>query len=129
MIVGQMLWHIVDVRDVAKLHRLCVESPIIRSGSRYIAGPIDETGELLTWQLQAALLKEFPDRQIGGERMGADGKPEKETEETPHGFMTLAQEELGITPIPCRETLKDTVQSLISLGIVTSSRKSPAERR
>ena len=36
-----MLWNIVDVRDVARAHRLCAETTIGKNGSRYILSAVE----------------------------------------------------------------------------------------
>ena len=57
-----MLWNIVDVRDVARAHRLAAESTAAVNGSRYILAASDRSGELFTWQLQDRLRELFPPR-------------------------------------------------------------------
>ena len=47
-----MLWNMVDVRDVAKAHRMATESNNAKNGSRYILSATDRSGELFTWELQ-----------------------------------------------------------------------------
>ena len=65
---GRMLWNCVDVRDVARAHRLCIETTVGSNGSRYILAASDRNGELFTWQLQALLSSMFPFvSQVGGE--------------------------------------------------------------
>ena len=50
-----------DVRDTARAHRLCAESTTIPNGSRYCLVASDRSGELFTHELQAKLLKLYPD--------------------------------------------------------------------
>ena len=70
---GRMLWNCVDVRDVARAHRLCMETTVGSNGSRYILSAADRSGELFTWQLQALLESLFPAvGDIGGEPMDGD---------------------------------------------------------
>ena len=67
----------VDVRDVAKAHRMAAESSNAKNGSRYILSASDTSGEMFTWELQAKLRELFPHiENIGGERMEKD-KPAK----------------------------------------------------
>ncbi|MBU2549627.1 MAG: NAD-dependent epimerase/dehydratase family protein [Proteobacteria bacterium] len=115
---GRMLWNIVDVRDVAKAHRLCAESPAARNGSRYILGAADRSGELFTFQLQARLKELFPAiQEIGGEEMD-DGKPVKKSFDSPRAYCLLARQELGLSTHPVNETLKATGDSYIRLGLL-----------
>jgi nucleoside-diphosphate-sugar epimerase len=116
---GRMLWNNVDVRDVARAHRLAAESPLAKNGSRYILSATDPSGELFTWQLQARLQSLFPDAgPIGGEEM-LDGKPAEHTYDSPRAYCTLAREELGLSTYPIDQTLKDTVESYYALGLLS----------
>lgn len=115
---GRMLWNNVDVRDVARAHRLCAESPNAHNGSRYILSASDTSGELFTWQLQAKLKAMFPElAEVGGEQM-ADGRPAESTYDSPRSYCSLAIEELGLNPHGIDETLKATGDSLIRLGLL-----------
>jgi dihydroflavonol-4-reductase len=115
---GRMLWNVVDVRDVARAHRLAAESSAARNGSRYILSAADRSGELFTWQLQAKLRALFPDwKEIGGEEM-VDGAPAQKTYDAPRAYCTLAQRELGLTPRGADETLRATVDSYVAIGLL-----------
>lgn len=115
---GRMLWNIVDVRDVARAHRLCAESTVARNGSRYILSASDRSGELFTWELQARLKELFPTiANIGGEPM-ENGQPRQKTYDSPRAYCTLAQQELGPTTYSIDETIKATVDSLMQLGLL-----------
>ena len=117
---GRMLWNNVDVRDVAKAHRLCAESSVAENGSRYILSASDPSGELFTWQLQAKLQALFPEiQEIGGEQM-EDGKPAEETYDSPRAYCSLAKQELGLTPYSIDETIKATVDSYFRLGLLSA---------
>lgn len=115
---GRMLWNSVDVRDIAKAHRLCIESPDAGNGSRYILSASDRLGELFTWQLQERLKGLFPGiREIGGEEM-IDGAPAKKTSDRPRAYCLLARQELGLTTYPVDETIRATVDSYFKLGLL-----------
>lgn len=115
---GRMLWNIVDVRDVAISHRLCLASDTVKNGSRYILGAADPSAELFTWQLQKRLQGLFPSIPvIGGEEMDGD-KPKQDTQNPPYLYCTKAIKELGLEPIKVEATLKDTGDSLITLGLI-----------
>lgn len=117
---GRMLWNNVDVRDVAKAHRLCAESSVAENGSRYILSASDPSGELFTWQLQAKLQTLFPEiQEIGGEHM-EDGNPAEETYDSPRAYCSLAKQELGLTPYSIDETIKATVDSYFRLGLLSA---------
>ena len=118
---GRMLWNNVDVRDVARAHRLCAESTVARNGSRYILAAKDRSGELFTWQLQARLKELFPRFQnIGGEEMDGD-RPKERTFDKPRSYCTLARRELGLTPYSIDESLRATVESYVRLGVLPAT--------
>ena len=115
---GRMLWNNVDVRDVARAHRLCIETSTGKNGSRYILSATDRSGELFTWELQSLMEKLFPKLDsIGGEEM-ADGAPAKTTYDSPRSYCTLAKEELGLTTYSIEETVKATIESYFELGLL-----------
>ncbi|MDP6315515.1 MAG: NAD-dependent epimerase/dehydratase family protein [Pseudomonadales bacterium] len=115
---GRMLWNNVDVRDVAKAHRLCAESAIAKNGSRYILSASDRSGELFTWQLQAKLKELFPDiAEIGGEYMEGD-QPGEPTYDSPRSYCLLAKQELGLETYPIDETIKANGDSLFQLDLL-----------
>jgi nucleoside-diphosphate-sugar epimerase len=117
---GRMLWNLVDVRDVARAHRLCAESALARSGSRYVLSAADRSGELFTWQLQARLRELYPwVREIGGEEMDGD-RPAKQTYDSPRAYCLLARQELGLAPRGVDEALRATVDSYYALGLLTA---------
>ena len=115
---GRMLWNIVDVRDVARAHRLAMESSVAGNGSRYILAAGDRSGELFTWELQARLKKLFPSiHDVGGEEMAA-GEPVKKTYDSPRAYCLLAKQELGLTTHAVDETIRATGDSLSRLGLL-----------
>ena len=115
---GRMLWNNVDVRDTARAHRLCAETQIGSNGSRYILSAADRTGELFTWELQSMMRKLFPNiSEIGGEEM--DGNhPAEHTYDSPRSYCSLAVEELGLEPFSIEDTVKDTIDSYVRLGML-----------
>ena len=112
-----MLWNNVDVRDVARAHRLCAESTVAGNGARYILSATDRSGELFTWQMQARLREMYPSAEVGGEEMEGD-EPAKATYDSPRSYCLLAQEELGLSTYPIEETLRATIDSYYELGIL-----------
>ena len=113
-----MLWNVVDVRDVARAHRLCAESGVAKNASRYILAARDRSGELFTWQLSQKLKAMYPEIQnIGGEEM-EQGKPAKASRDRPRAYCLLAMQELGLVPHPIDETLRATCDSFIRLGLL-----------
>ncbi|MCY3885722.1 MAG: NAD-dependent epimerase/dehydratase family protein [Gammaproteobacteria bacterium] len=115
---GRMLWNNVDVRDVARAHRLCAESNVAKNGSRYILSAKDRSGELFTWQMQERLSELFPSIEyVGGEEMD-DGKPTEKTYDSPRSYCLLAIEELGLNPYSIDDTLLETGNSYFRLGLV-----------
>jgi nucleoside-diphosphate-sugar epimerase len=115
---GRMLWNNVDVRDTARAHRLCAETQIGSNGSRYILSAADRTGELFTWELQSMMRKLFPNiSEIGGEEMNGD-QPAEHTYDSPRSYCSLAIEELGLEPFSIEDTVKDTIDSYVRLGML-----------
>ena len=115
---GRMLWNNVDVRDVARAHRLCAESTVANNGSRYILSASNRDGELFTWELQAKLQELFPNvKEVGGEEM-SNGQPAQETYDSPRSYCLLAMQELGLDPYSIDETLRDTGNSYFELGLL-----------
>lgn len=115
---GRMLWNIVDVRDVARAHRLGLESPLAGNGSRYILSASDRSGELFTWQLQQRLKELFPMiREVGGEEM-KDGRPAVKSDDRPRTYCLLARQELGLTTYSVDETIRATGDSYFRLGLL-----------
>ena len=113
-----MLWNWVDVRDVARAHRLCIETSKGTNSSRYILSATDRSGELFTWELQSLLTSMFPGvTDIGGEPM-LDGVPAKATYDAPRAYCLLARQELGLETFDLKTTLRDTVDSYYRLGLL-----------
>eukprot|EP00049_Salpingoeca_infusionum_P011735 m.205521 g.205521 ORF g.205521 m.205521 type:complete len:361 (+) comp15015_c1_seq1:112-1194(+) len=119
---GRMLWNIVDVRDVAAIHRYCIEqSATLESGQRFLAAAFDESFTMLTHELQTKLKELVPQvPNIAGEDM-VDGKPAQPTTPLISTFATKAAKVLGFTPTPLDATLCDTATSLIRLGLVPTA--------
>ena len=115
---SRMLWNMVDVRDVARAHRLACESSKSSNGSRYILSATDKSGEMFTWELQAKLKELFPKiENIGGEEM-EEGKPKEKTYDSPRSYCTFAMNDLGLSTYSNDETLKETVESYYALNLL-----------
>ena len=113
-----MLWNMVDVRDVARAHRLGTESPNAKNGSRYILSATDRSGEMFTWELQAKLKELFPEiENIGGEEI-EEGQPKDKTYDSPRSYCSLAIEELGLSTFSIEDTLKGTGDSYRALDLL-----------
>ena len=117
----QALWNIVDVRDVAEAHVRVVESGAVLPGSRYQLTASGRSGELDIWQLRAHLQNLFPDIEVGGppEEMAAflerrGGK----IHDGPRAYSAKAQADLGLDTHPIEDTLRETGQTMIHLGLV-----------
>ena len=115
---GRMLWNLVDVRDVARAHRLAAETGVGGNGSRYVLSAEDRSGKLRTWELQARLHALFPMlSDVGGEEMQGD-QPAEPTYDSPRSYCLLAKEELGLAPMSVDQSIKDTGDSYFRLGLV-----------
>lgn len=112
-----MLWNIIDVRDIAEAQRLLVTSTVAKNGSRYMLTATDESGELTVQELIDTLTEIYPDIDVAGDY---DPPP---TPDQPHAKCTKAINELGLKTHSVRETLKDTGDSLIALGIIEPAYK------
>jgi nucleoside-diphosphate-sugar epimerase len=113
-----MLWNIVDARDVARSQVLMATSGVAKNGSRYLLAAPDAGGELTSQELIDALRELYPDVNVGG-----DESPPP-TEDQPHAKSTKAIRELGLEPHTTRQTLRDTCESLIEIAGVRPARKS-----
>ena len=115
---GRMLWNCVDVRDVARAHRLAAETQRGSNACRYILAASDRSGELFTWELQSLLASMFPAAtEIGGEPM-ENGKPIKATYDAPRAYCLLARQELELQTYDLKTTIRDTVDSYYRLGLL-----------
>ena len=118
---GRMLWNNVDVRDVARSHRLAAESAVAQNGSRYILSAADRSGELFTWQLQDRLRALYPALDtVGGEEMDGD-QPAQKTYDSPRSYCLLAKDELGLETYSVDETIRATVDSYYRLGLLSDA--------
>jgi nucleoside-diphosphate-sugar epimerase len=115
---GRMQWNKADVRDIARAHRLCTESTVAHNGSRYIIAAHDDAEILFTWELQKKMRELFPAiPEIGGEEM-VDGKPAQPTRDSQRAYSTLAEKELGLKTYTLEETLRDTAESYVRIGLL-----------
>jgi nucleoside-diphosphate-sugar epimerase len=114
---GRMQWNIIDVRDIARAHRLCMESAIARNGSRYIIAAAADSGILFTWQMQTKMKELFPQfGDIGGEEM-VDSKPAERRPDNQRYYSRLAMRKLSLKQYTVNETIKATGDSYIALGL------------
>jgi hypothetical protein len=62
--------------------------------------------------------KLFPNiSEIGGEEMNGD-LPAEHTYDSPRSYCSLAIEELGLEPFSIEDTVKDTIDSYVRLGML-----------
>jgi len=121
----QHLWNIVDVRDVAEAQALIIESEAADNGSRYQLSATDESGELNVHELQRHLATLFPDIEVGGapEEMAAFMERRGAIVESPRARCDLARKELGLKTHAIEDTLRETGQTMIDLGLITPALK------
>jgi nucleoside-diphosphate-sugar epimerase len=121
----QALWNVVDVRDVGEAQALMLESDVCRNGSRYQLSASDESGELDVFQLQAHLQRLFPHIDVGGppEEMAAYLEKRGGVYDAPRAHCDRARQELGLKTHPIEDTLRETGQTLIDLGLVEPALK------
>ena len=116
----QALWNIVDVRDVGESQALMLESEVCRNGSRYQLSATDESGELDVFQLQAHLQRLFPQIDVGGAPDEIQAIIEKHGQvwQAPKAHCDKAREELGLKTHAIEDTLRETGQTTIGLGLI-----------
>lgn len=116
----QALWNIVDVRDVGESQALILESEVCKNGSRYQLSATDESGELNIIQLQEHLQAIFPHIDVAGAPPEMEAFLEKHGRvyDAPRAHCDRAREELGLETHAIVDTLRETGQSLIDLGLV-----------
>ena len=121
-----MLWNVVDVRDCGTAHRLALEAPDLKTGDRFLLSAADPSGELATWQLQDALRSLYPESAVGVDGLGADEEPADPSKAFrpavgARSYCDKAKAELGLAPFSCEDCLRDTVESYISLGLLSNT--------
>jgi nucleoside-diphosphate-sugar epimerase len=116
----QHLWNIVDVRDVAMAHVLALESDVAINGDRYILSATDGSGEIDCMQLQAHLQQLFPHIDVGGAPDALKAMLEKHGRvfDAPRAHCDKARKDLGLKTHAIEDTLRETGQTLIDLGII-----------
>jgi len=116
----QALWNIVDVRDVAESQALMLESGVCKNGRRYQLSASDASGELDVLQLQDHLQRLFPQIDVGGAPPEMDAYIEKHGRvyDAPRAHCDRAREELGLRTHAIEDTLRETGQTLIDLGLI-----------
>ncbi|MFP8881164.1 MAG: NAD-dependent epimerase/dehydratase family protein [Myxococcota bacterium] len=121
----QALWNIVDVRDVGETQALILESDRCKNGSRYQLSASDESGEIDVLQLQAHLLRLFPKIDVGGAPPEMEAYIEKHGRvyDAPRAHCDRARDELELETHAIEDTLRETGQSLIDLGLVEPALK------
>ncbi|KKN05524.1 hypothetical protein LCGC14_1086510 [marine sediment metagenome] len=119
------LWNIVDVRDVGESQALMIESNVCKNGSRYQLSATDESGELDAIQLQAHLQKLFPQINVGGppDEINAIIKKYGKVFQAPLAHCDKVREDLGLKTHAIEDTLRDTGQTMIDLGLVEPALK------
>ena len=115
-----VLWNIVDVRDVGESQVLMLESKVSKNRSRYQLCAADKSGEINVLQLQAHLQKLFPEVKVGGPPNEIHTIINKygNVYQTPLAHCDKAREELGLETHSIDDTLRETGQSMIDLGLV-----------
>ncbi len=116
----QHLWNIVDVRDVAMAHVLALESDVAKNGDRYILAATDESGEIDVMQLQAHLQALFPNIDVGGAPDEIQPMLEKHGHvfDAPRAHCDKARRDLGLETHDILDTLRETGQTTMDLGII-----------
>ena len=122
----QHLWNIVDVRDVGESQALMIESDVPQNGDRYQLSATDESGEIDVVEIQTHLQAMFPDYDIGGAPEGYAPMVEKygAVFQAPIARCDKARTDLGLETHSVADTLRETAQTMIDLGLVEPKRKS-----
>lgn len=111
------LWMVVDARDIAEAQRLMATSSVAKNASRYVLAAGDEACLLTEQELIDTLSELYPDIDVAG-----DYEPPP-TPNYQRGKSTRAIKELGLKPHSIQETLKDTGDSLIELGLIEPAKR------
>ncbi len=121
----KILWNIVDVRDIGESQALMIESEVCKNGWRYQLSATDESGELDVLQLQAHLKKLFPQIDVGGPPDEINPIIEKygKVYQSPLAHCDRVREELGLETYAIEDTLRETGQTMIDLGLVEPALK------
>jgi len=112
-----MLWNIIDVRDIAESQLLMATSDAAVNGSRYMLAATDRSGELTVQELIDTLRQLYPEVNVAG-----DYEPPP-TPDQPRGKCTKAIEQLGLKTHSVRDTLRDTCESLIAVVGIEPARR------
>ncbi len=121
----QALWNIIDVRDVGESEALMIESEACQNGDRFQLSATDESGEIDVMQLQAHLQNSFPDLDIGGapDEMKAVLEKHGQVFQAPLAHCDKAREMLGLKTHAVEDTIRETAQTMIDLGLVEPKMK------
>ena len=113
-----------DVRDVAESQALMLESTLCKNGDRYQLSATDSHGELSVLQIKAHLEALYPGYQIGGppEEIHAIIEKHGQVFQSPLAHCDKARTELGLQTHPIQDTLRDTAESLMTLGLVQAKK-------
>ncbi|MHA2392189.1 MAG: NAD-dependent epimerase/dehydratase family protein [Promethearchaeota archaeon] len=119
------LWNIVDVRDVGESQALMIESNVCKNGWRYMLSATDKSGEIDLLQIQAHLQKLFPQIDVGGppEEIHAAIEKYGAVFQAPIAHCDKVREELGLETHAIEDTLRETGQTMIDLGLVEPALK------
>lgn len=119
------LWNIIDVRDVGQSQALMIENDICKNSWRYQLSATDESGEIDALQLQAHLQDLFPQINVGGPPGEIHKIIEKygKVYQAPLAHCNRAREELGLKTHTIKDTLYETGQTMIDLGLIEPALK------
>jgi nucleoside-diphosphate-sugar epimerase len=121
----QHLWNVVDVRDVGEAEALMIESDVCKNGDRYQMSATDESGEIDVMQLQQHLQNLFPNIAVGGAPDELQPILEKHGQvfQAPLAHCDKVRADLGLETQSIEDTLRQTGQTLIDLGLITPKYK------
>lgn len=114
------LWNIVDVRDIGELQALITESDAVKSGERFLGSATDRSGAIDVIQIKIYLEKLFPDIKIGPLPDGIQNIIDKfgGLFQAPLAYCDKARKVLGLKTHAIKDTLRETGQTLIDLGVI-----------
>jgi nucleoside-diphosphate-sugar epimerase len=102
-----------------------LESDVCKNGSRYQLSATDESGEIDVNQLHAHLQRLFPRINVGGAPPEMEAYLEKHGQvfDAPRAHCDRARQDLGLETHAIEDTLRETGQTLIDLGLVEPALK------
>jgi len=128
-----MYYNIIDVRDLVKAHRLAAESTVdhkaTKGGARYILhGCGGRSAMRLGTDVKYEIARSFPTFSLGEVKSTTKSGKRIQIEMTSVNDSRKVKEILGVTLRPVEETIRDCVETSITLGLIEPTLKTPVSK-